>query len=150
MVPAQDNKIVGITPPAAIIDDASLTTASIDTKGYDYAEVYLYLGATDIALTALKVQESDTDGSYADVTGLVYGTSNGIGGSASALPSATGDNAFYKFEIDLRDRKRYLDLVATVGDGSTGAFATAFVVLSRAKIKPNTAAEAGCAEVLRV
>ncbi len=60
-----------------------------------------------------------------DVTGLVYGTSAGIAGTTSALPTATDDNKCFKFEIDLRGRKRYLDLVATCGDGATGTFATA-------------------------
>ena len=132
MISAQNTKWVSVTPPAAIVDNASLTTASIDTAGYEYCEIFLYLGATDIAMTALKVQESDNDSSYADVTGLVYGTSNGISGSASTLPSATDDNKCFKFEIDLRGRKRYLDLVATCGDGAAGTYATAFAILSRA------------------
>jgi len=72
----QNTKLVSITPPAAIVDNASYTTASIDTQGWDYLQVVVYLGATDIAMTALKLQESDTDGSYSDVTGLVFGTSS--------------------------------------------------------------------------
>ena len=63
MNPAQCTKFVSITPPAAIVDNASYTTGSIDTQGYEYLEVFVFLGATDIAMTALKLQESDTDGS---------------------------------------------------------------------------------------
>lgn len=150
MIHAQNTKVFAVTPPAAIIDDAALTTASIDTQGYDYLEVYAYIGATDVAMVALKLQESDTDGSYADVTGLVYGTSTDIGGSTSSLPSATDDNKFFKFEVDLRGRKRYFDLAATGGDGTAGAYITAWAVLSRANTNPDTAAEAGCANILRV
>ena len=125
MITAQNDKFVSITPPGALYDNTSLTTASIDTTGYEYLRVFVYLGATDIAMTALKVQESDTDGSYADVTGLVYGTSNSIAGTTSALPTATDDNKCFVFEIDLRGRKRYLDLVATFGDGTVGGYAAA-------------------------
>ena len=146
----QNTKLVSITPPAAIVDNASYTTASIDTQGWDYLQVVVYLGATDIAMTALKLQESDTDGSYADVTGLVFGTSSNIAGSTSTLPSATDDNKFFVFDVDLRGRKRYFDLVATAGDGTAGTFLTAFAILSRGKEQPVTAAERGASQILRV
>ncbi|MGB0973235.1 MAG: hypothetical protein ACPGVG_20115, partial [Mycobacterium sp.] len=58
----QCDKFVMVTAPAAIVDNASLTTAEIDTVGYDYARVLVILGATDIAMTALTVTESDTSG----------------------------------------------------------------------------------------
>lgn len=147
----QNTKLVSITPPATIVDNASYTTASIDTQGWDYMQVVVYLGATDIAMTALKLQESDTDGgSYADVTGLVFGTSSNIAGSTSTLPSATDDNKFFVFDVDLRGRKRYFDLVATAGDGTAGTFLTAFAILSRGKDQPVTAAERGASQILRV
>ena len=150
MIRQQTEKLVSITPPAAIVDNASLATASIDTLGFDYCTIYLYLGAMDIAMTALKVQESDNDSTYADVAGLVFGTSTNTGGSASTLPSATDDNKFFAFEIDLRGRKRYLDLVATCGDGSAGTYACAWAVLSRAEAMPKVAADRGCSQILRV
>ena len=146
----QNTKLVSITPPAAIVDNASYTTASIDTQGWDYMQVVVYLGATDIAMTALKLQESDTDGSYGDVTGLVFGTSSNIAGSTSTLPSATDDNKFFVFDVDLRGRKRYFDLVATAGDGTAGTFLTAFAILSGGKDQPVTAAERGASQILRV
>lgn len=138
-------KTVLVTPPAAIVNNSSLTTAEIDTYGYDYCEITVCLGATDIALTALKVQESNVSGSgFADISGLVFGTSANDTGSASTLPSSTDDNGIYKFLIDLKNnRKRYLDVVATVGNGSTGAFVTILAELSRASETPVTAVEAG-------
>lgn len=151
MIHAQNAKWVSITPPAAIVDNASLTTAEIDTKGWDYAEVIVYLGATDIAMTALAVTESDTSGSgHANVTGLVYGTSTDVDGNTSSLPSATDDNGFFGFQIDLRGRKRYIDVTATVGNGTTGAYVTVFVRLSRAEVAPNSISEAGFTGLLRV
>lgn len=150
MNPAQQTKFVSVTPPAAIVDNASLTTASIDTSGWDFLDVYVYLGATDIAMTALKLQTSDTDGSYADLTGAVYGTSSDIAGSTSALPSATDDNKCFKFEVDLRGKKRYFDLVATCGDGAAGTYITAFAILSRGEAPTLTASGRGFGNILRV
>lgn len=147
----QNFKFVSVTPPAAIVDDASYTTAEIDTLGYDYCTIVCYLGATDIAMVALKVQESDTSGSgHADVTGLVYGTSTDIAGSTSSLPSSTDDNKAFVFEIDLKGRKRYLDVVATAGNGTNGTFATIFALLSRGDETPVTASERGVGNVLRL
>ncbi len=114
MIPMQNVKYVSVTPPAAIVDDASYTTAEIDTLGFDYCTIVVYLGASDIAMAALAVTESDSSGSgHANVTGLVWGTSTNIDGSTSALPSATDDNKFQIAQIDLRGRKRYLDVTAT-------------------------------------
>lgn len=147
----QQVKYISVTPPAAIANNTSPTTAEIDTLGYDYCTIVAYLGATDIAMTALKVTESDTAGSgHADVTGLVFGTSNTIDGSASTLPSATDDNKFFVFQVDLRGRKRYLDVTATIGNGSTGAYLTILAMLSRGESNPATSAGMGAAAVLTV
>jgi len=151
MNPLQNTKLVPITPPAAIVNNGSYTTAEIDTAGWDYCQIICFLGATDIAMTALKVTESDASGSgHADVTGLVMGTSTDIDGNTSALPSATDDNKFVTFDIDLRGRKRYLDVTATAGNGSTGTFLAILAQLSRGKEAPNSVAERGCDTVLRV
>ena len=151
MRPLERVKYLSITPPAAIVDNASLTTAEIDTKGYDHCTIVCYLGATDIAMTALKVTESDASGSgHADVTGLVYGTSVDIDGATSSLPSANDDNKFFVFDVDLRGRKRYLDVTATVGNGDTGAFVTILAILSQADTAPVTKAGMGVAGFLAV
>lgn len=149
----QMDKFTSITPPAVIVDNASYTTATVDTLGYDYCRIFAYLGATDIAMVDLKVQESDDSGmsGAADVTGLVYGTSTNIAGSTSSLPSATDDNKCFVFEIDLRGgRKRYLDLVATAGNGAAGTYLTAFALLSRAENTGLTASARGFGDILRV
>ena len=146
---AQQTKFVSVTPPAAIIDNAAVTTAAIDTLGWDYLEVFVYLGATDIAMTVCKLQTSDTDGSYADLTGAVYGTSTDIAGSTSALPIATDDNKCFKIEVDLRGKKRYFDLAATCGDGTAGTYITAFAILSRGDAPATTASGRGHGNILR-
>ena len=146
-------KLVSITPPAAInsSDNTAFTTAEIDTRGWDYLQVIVQLGATDAAIGSLAVTESDTSGSnHTNVTGLVWGTSTNIAGSTSTLPSSTNDNGFFVFEIDLRGRKRYIDLTVTTSDVTTGTFLYACGLLSRSKDAPTTAAERGCVEILRV
>jgi hypothetical protein len=150
------SKLFGVTPPAAIVNNGSLTCNVIDTLGFRFCRVKVFLGATDIALTALKVQESDVKASAtaltggADVTGAVFGTSNNDTGVASTLPSATDDNKFFTVEIDLRGRKRYLLPVVTIGNGSTGAFAAVEAELYDGENVPTTAAQKGAAQNLKV
>ena len=142
---AQNMKVVNYCPPTAIKDNASFTTNTIDTAGFGKLAIYFTLGATDIAMTALKVQESDDSGmsGAADITGLVYGTSaNPETGTTSALPTADNDNGVFAFFINLSGRKRYIDVVATAGDGSTGTFGSGVAFLYNGD-GINTAAERG-------
>lgn len=153
MNPFMNTKHVSVTPPGAKVDDGSFTTASIDTRGYDWLKVVVYVGDTDIAMTALKLQESNDDGSsdsYADISGAVFGTSTGLSGSASTLPSATGDNAFYIFIVKLNGRKRYIDVVATAGNGSTGTYASIHAELAKGEEQLYTPTGIGGAQVLVV
>lgn len=144
-------KTVLLTPPAAIVDDAAFTTAALDTKGFNHAEIFVAFGAMDIAATVTKVQESDDSGmsGAADVTGLIAGTSANDTGSTSTLPSASSDNTILKFEVDLRGRKRYLDLSLTGGNGSTGTYAVVWANLFEGEKPPTSASEKGCAQVFR-
>ena len=142
-------KALIVTSPAAIIDNASATTNEIDTAGWDFLEIYFIIGATDIAMTALTATESDTSASgHAAITGLVWGTSANDAGSTSTLPSASNDDTIFKMEIDLRARKRYIDVTATIGDGTAGTYFTALAILSRADESPTTASGKGCVEIL--
>lgn len=146
----QDTKFVAVTPPAAIKDNASYTTASIDTKGWDYCTIIVQLGATDIAMAALKVQDSPDDITFADVDGLDTDGDADHQGDVAALPSATDDDKFVIFEIDCRYVDRYLDLVATAGDGAAGTFLSALAILSRGKDSPVSASERGVLRCMRV
>lgn len=156
MINAQNVTAFVVAAPGAIVDNASVACNVIDTKGYDYCDIEVIIGATDIATAALKVQESETKSnttaltSGADVTGLVYGTSTNIAGSTSALPSSTADNTVVKFEIDLKGRARYLLPVLTGGDGTSGSYYTVIAHLSKAENQPTTAAARGYGEILRV
>jgi hypothetical protein len=155
MIPIE-HKLVRVTSPAAIVDNASLTCQAVDRKGFSFARYVFYFGAMDIAATALKVQESDTLtdattlASAADITGAIFGTSANDAGSTSTLPSATSDNGFFTVEIDLRGRKRYLNPVVTLGDGAAGTFVAAWCELYRGENTPTTAAQKGVSQNLRV
>jgi len=144
-------KFVQVIAPAAITDDASFTTNAVDTAGFHYATFIFNLGATDIAMTAFKLQESDISGSgYVDIAGADLSSATDIDGTATALPSATDDNNCIVIQVDLRGRKRYLDLVATAGNGSAGTFASAVCVLTQADVAPESVTAAGCETLVRV
>lgn len=145
-----DFKLVSITPPAVISDNATLTTGEIDTLGWSHLTIIVYEGATDIAMAALSVTQSDTSGSgHANITGLVWGTSTNIDGSTSALPSATDDNLFQVAQIDLKGKKRYIDVTCTTGDGAAGSYVGILGILTRPQVSPTSASEAGANEILR-
>lgn len=121
----QSIKVVPAVYPGAIVNNTSFSGVAIDTLDFDAALVVVQLGATDIKMAALKLQESDASGSgYVDVTGLDFS-------SPDHLPVATDDNGLFAFNVDLRGRKRYLMLVATAGNGVAGTYLSAFALLGR-------------------
>lgn len=136
----QNCKFINVTPPAAIVDNASFTTASVDRKGWDEATFIISLGATDIAFTAMKLRESDDDSAYSDITGADFSV------SPLTLPSATDDNKLFAIFVNCVGRKRYLDLTLTIGDGTVGGFATVMAILTRPKESPKTAAMRGLSQ----
>jgi hypothetical protein len=131
MIEAQKAKYVAAIKPAAILDNTSAAASVIDLADANYCEVILTLGATDIAMTALKLEECDTSGgSYTDVAGATFSGGLNTDGAALALPSATDDGQVCVFQVDTRGRKRYLKVVATFGDGSAGGFISGVARLS--------------------
>lgn len=149
MIHAQATKVFQSAAPQVKNNGNALVT-SVDTAGWDYVEFHFSLGATDIALTALKLQEADDNSTFSDVVGTRVGTDNDMSGAATTLPSATGDNTIYILSIDVRKRKRYLQPVITVGNGTTGANVACNAVLSRGSIEPHQASDRGAAAVMRV
>jgi hypothetical protein len=144
MIEVQNTKTVIVTPPAAIVDNAAIATTAIDTLGWRHCLILVIFGATDIAMTALKLQHSDASGSgFADIPNADF--------SATALPSATSDNTAWAFDVALTGKKkRYLDVVATGGDGTAGTYCTIIAVLSRGENVPNSASERGLTGLLSV
>jgi len=151
MNPLQQAKYVAAIKPAAILDNTSATATVVDTTGYDYATIVVQLGATDIAVTALKLQASSTSGgTYADITGATFDGGSGMGGATLALPSATDDGQTCVFQVDMRGKNPFLKVVATFGDGTSGGYIAAVAVLSRGKIAPTTSTGAADGDVCRV
>lgn len=136
MVEAQNVKSVPIILPVSL-NNASATSAIVDTRGFNYARVDFQIGASAGALSAMKLQEDDaSDGNTAsDITGAAF--------TGSDLPGTSSDGDRYSICLPLGgSRKRYLKFVAT--EDNTGAIVIAANVhLSRADEAPNTAAERG-------
>ena len=144
MLYEQMEKVLLPTPPAAIIDDSAVTVAEIDTLGFDRLTIYVILGATDIGITVCKLTESDSAGSgHADISGADFDGGTDIDGSADALPAATDDNKIFVFDVDLKKRKRYIDMGLTVGDGTTGAYVCVMARLTRGVEAPVAVANMG-------
>jgi hypothetical protein len=143
----QNLKFFQVTAPAAINDNTAFTTATIDTLGYDEMLIEVAFGAMDIAVAALKLQESDDSGmsGAADITGADFSV------SPATLPSATDDNHFYGIHVKLGGaRKRYMDLSFTAGDGAAGTFASVNAILGKGEAEPSTAATRGFTQLLTV
>ena len=128
----QHAKFKACIPPAAILDNTSATTVEIDTLGADYLTVVVQLGATDIAMTALKLTQSDSAGSgHAALSGADFDGGTDTKGGTLALPSATDDNQVCVFQVNLLGRKRYFDITATFDDGTAGGFISATAILTK-------------------
>jgi len=127
--------------PQARLNNASFSVASVDRKDFDYATLEVTLGATDVGLTAFKLQESDDNSTWTDVVGGDFSISG-------TLPASTNSNTLWAWDINLTGRKRYLRPAITVGNGTLGAFLTAKFKLTRAEQEPYNAATRNLAGVL--
>lgn len=145
-------KVAQLIRPGAIVDNASWTSQVVDTLGFDYATAIFQLGATDIAMAALKLQESDNNSSWADIAATDFSNSSNLDmdGTALALPAAGDDNLLEVVHLDMTKRKRYLQCVATAGDGTSGTYLSALMILSRAEKAPNASADQGAEFVVVV
>lgn len=151
MIHAQNQKYIIVTPPAALLDNASAATAEIDTLTWDYLQYITIIGATNTAMTALAATESDVTGTgHGNITGLIWATSANIAGDTSTLPIATDDNTIFVMDINLLGRKRFIDLTATNDATSTGGYIAILAILSRGEGVLDTAAGRGAGEILRV
>ena len=151
MIDGQSARYVVAIAPAAIIDNASATATAIDCAGASYLEIPVQFGATDIAVTALKLEESDASGSgYADITGASFSAGSNVDGVALALPSATDDNQPHVFQVNLVGRKRYIRVVCTFGDGSAGGFVAATARLSNVSFLSPTMTDRASGGICRV
>jgi hypothetical protein len=85
-------------------------TLTIDTLGYDHASVSVLRAsnASTVFASVLKIEESDDNSSYSNVSGLVGGTDFTI-----PTVSDTSAVAVVKMDVDTKAKKRYLKVTAT-------------------------------------
>lgn len=138
MFHAQNDKVLATLPTAAVGATAT-STLTIDRLGYDHVSVSAIRAsnASTVFASVLKVEESDNNSDYSNVTALVGG---GTGGFTIPAVSDTNSAAIVKMDIDARAKKRYLKVSMT-----PGASATLGIVahLSKAEEAPVSASEAG-------
>ncbi len=92
-------------------------TAAIDTQGADYATIVFHIGAeanTNSTNVALNLKESDTNAATA------YVTFN----SAFAVTADNTSATVQVFNVDLKARKRYLQVSVTPDTTTNGAVIT--------------------------
>ncbi|HXE52770.1 MAG TPA: hypothetical protein VN541_07125 [Tepidisphaeraceae bacterium] len=142
MIQLTQTKKVQSVWPQARINNSAVTCASIDRRGFDYAVVRVAIGATDIGFTTFKLQESDDNSTFTDISGADYSV------SPLTLPSSSNSNTTWEWQVDLRgSRKRYLRPAITIGNGTSGAFVAAEAELFRAEQTPYNASNEGLAGV---
>jgi hypothetical protein len=144
MIEALNQETRVVTPPAAIIDNAAVTTAAVDCFGAGWVTFEVIFGAMDIAVAVMKLTESDDSG----MSGAVDVALGDFSVLPATLPSATADNLIFAIQVNMLGRKRYLDLSLTAGDGSAGTYVTVLARLSRLQKTPSTAATRGYSQEL--
>lgn len=149
MNPAEAN-YQQVLPPASVTGNAAPNV--IDTAGYAYLELLVELGAgpATTAMTMLKLQESDVEGSSTtltngtDVPGAIAGTSLTVTAPTSLYPETpanpattlpANNNVLILFNVELKGRKRYLLPIISTG-ASQPTLMSAVARLSRAETAP--------------
>jgi hypothetical protein len=149
-------KAVNLAGVAATNSAATAIVGPIDTIGADWCTIDV-LSTTQAASTqagsptVLKLQEADVTAatSFVDIVGTRGGSATatnvdfvvGIGYTATTTATA------YKFNVDCRARKRYLQLVATPAASQTFSVTAN---LGRNEQSPSTAAKAGVLNLIEV
>ena len=134
-----------VQPPASVASSAT-TTMTFDTLGYDFAVVRVIGGTqatTDPALTTLKFLENDTNTNASNMTAITALTGGTVGNTSGffVIPAATVSGlggVVAEFHLDLRKRKRFIQVNATPG---TTLVYGIHVELGRAEQVPLTAAQ---------
>ena len=114
----------------------------IDTLGYDFATIDVIATTANVVTNApsvLKLQEADVTNatSFADIVGFRGGTDFTIPNANTAATAVVQNN--YKFNVDCRARKRYLQVVYSPQTTQT---VTVIANLGRGEQAPVTAAKA--------
>ena len=133
MIHSQMEKVVATLPATG----SSAVTLTVDTVGVDYASFAVLRGsnASTVFASVLKVEESDDNSTYSNVTGF-------NGGTDFTIPavSDTSATSVVKLDIATPSRKRYLKVTATPAVSVPVAITGR---LSRLENAPSNATEAG-------
>jgi len=128
-------------------------TAQFDTVGFSRAVINLWHGGVAAAATAdgpatLKLGEGDTSTAYTDIAAFVDGGAGGFTGTPAATV-VTNTNC-YRFDVDLRGRKRWLNLTWTpnASQATTQLTVQCVAELYRAQSGLDTAAKQGCLQLI--
>lgn len=129
--------------------NGATATALFDTLGFNTCTINVNMTTADSTtnkLTTLKISESDDTvvTNFVDITAFVGGTNTG-NFTLPAPSTTTNQPNLYKFNIDLRGRKRYLKVTATP---PTTQSITVWADLHKPQQSPVTAAAAGAVAVV--
>lgn len=135
------SKAVVFLLTTAVTNGATATSQALDTLGHDFVSIDLIQTTSNNTTNkpnVLKIQQADTTDAtnFADVSGLVGGTDFTI----PTVGTNTATIQSYKFDIDMRHRKRYLRLL--VSPVTTQDF-TAVANLHKSERVPVNASDAG-------
>jgi preprotein translocase subunit SecA len=101
---------------------ASQVTASIDTRGYNFARI-MCLGLTNVGLnttvTNNKIEHSDDNATWV----VIDGASAGTAGYTPSTTTVATNLAKIVTDIDLRGKRRYLKVTFTPNSGTVCAIA---------------------------
>ena len=127
MIPSNEGKNV-VKMASAVTNATSDVAITIDTKGSDQYNAYIAVGSHDTqtaAITAITVSESDTVTSASSQTAIAA-LSSGTATSTSAsnvlpLGAVQGLGGIVnELQIDLRKRKRYVGITASLDGIAAG------------------------------
>lgn len=149
MIHAQNIKYANLLAPVILDNTASSTSTEVDTAGYDYATVIVHGGeTTDTALAEFAITESDDSGS-GHAAFWTMGTQLQVAGTATSGVDAADE--IQAIEIDLRNRKRYLNVTSKGGNGTVGTSYGIMCILTRAgESNADSASDRGLDQLSRI
>ena len=139
-----ETKAFVMIPPGTVAA-ASTTEGGVDTIGYDFAEITVVNGNTATnatAVTFIQLSESDTQfcTNYTDGAPIVAFVGAAVVSATAGFVLPTPSTctvvpvgSTFRFNVDLRGRKRYLGLLVT--PAQTWSL-SAVAMLSRAHVDP--------------
>lgn len=119
-------------------NDTAYTCTAVDCLGWGRATIVVSVGAIAIDMDSLKIQESNDNSTYVDVSGLTFTTPTTAGYAGKIIVGT----------VPLRgSHRRYLKPVADPGADDT--LLSILCILSEPVVSPTSTTEAGAIEWLR-